>query len=71
MCVPCDAVVLLILCSDANSACCSNCQYANTSVLCRSAPQFTGDCTADAYCNGISEECPSPPPARENTPCVK
>ncbi len=42
--------VCLCFHSDSNYDCCVNCQLANTSVVCSSAPALTDNCHGDTFC---------------------
>jgi hypothetical protein len=48
-------------CSDDNHVCCTNCQVAGTSVLCR--PGSTITCHNDAFCDGAHVTCPEGSPS--------
>ncbi|KAI5189018.1 hypothetical protein NECID01_0373 [Nematocida sp. AWRm77] len=44
-------------CSDANNACCINCQIAPQGTVCR---KRENECQEDSVCNGVSPVCPPP-----------
>ncbi|XP_065828493.1 uncharacterized protein [Oscarella lobularis] len=44
------------VCSDADDACCENCQFSAVGTLCRSAK---GDCDLEEVCTGVSARCPT------------
>ncbi|KAH6618471.1 ADAM 8 precursor [Boeremia exigua] len=44
------------VCDDSNEDCCRNCQYANSTVVCRASQ---GPCDPQETCNGTSPYCPA------------
>ncbi|XP_038052085.1 ADAM 17-like protease [Patiria miniata] len=57
-------------CSDKNSACCLNCQYAGAHVECRKAAKIDKNCEQSANCSGFSKDCPVSQPKPDKSACV-
>ncbi|CAI8050023.1 ADAM 17-like protease [Geodia barretti] len=47
------------MCSDTNSACCTECEIASEDVVCNEAGDFSTNCSIDIHCNGRTSECPN------------
>jgi disintegrin and metalloproteinase domain-containing protein 17 len=54
-------------CSDMNHDCCHDCQYAHTTRLCREQ----SSCDMEAFCNGLSENCPESQSKLDDEPCLE
>lgn len=57
-------------CSDKNSVCCDNCQFASQTKLCRAPTDQNANCKATAYCTGRNIYCPPEQPIMNHTPCI-
>ncbi|XP_046854378.1 ADAM 17-like protease [Xenia sp. Carnegie-2017] len=56
-------------CSDTNSLCCSDCQYASNTTQCRQAKPLV--CKKASYCSGFSKDCPEAQSVEEGTSCIE
>ncbi|XP_070533184.1 ADAM 17-like protease isoform X1 [Ptychodera flava] len=56
-------------CSDANSACCKNCDYAPADMPCRESDEL--NCLDEAKCPGGQAECPPSEPKADETDCIE
>ncbi|XP_077367171.1 disintegrin and metalloproteinase domain-containing protein 17 isoform X2 [Festucalex cinctus] len=55
-------------CSDRNSPCCRKCQLEAAGEVCQDPIEAT--CKGRSYCTGLSEDCPPPENAPDQTPCL-
>ncbi|KAJ5640419.1 hypothetical protein N7528_000044 [Penicillium herquei] len=54
------------VCDDSNDNCCSSCQYASSTTLCRAS---AGVCDIAEYCTGNSSACPNDQFEKDGTSC--
>lgn len=60
------------VCSDANSKCCSGCQFASKTTVCRDTTNLTTSCEGNAYCTGSDATCPiSSSNKPDGTECIE
>ncbi|XP_033640330.1 ADAM 17-like protease [Asterias rubens] len=57
-------------CSDKNSACCENCQFASPQKLCRLTAEIDKNCEQSAHCTGFGPDCPPSLPKNNGAECV-
>lgn len=54
------------VCDDSNESCCTNCQFASSSTVCRPS---SGECDHEEKCTGNSSSCPSDHYVPDGTKC--
>ncbi|KAF2762191.1 hypothetical protein EJ05DRAFT_200296 [Pseudovirgaria hyperparasitica] len=54
------------VCDDANEPCCSSCQLASSSTVCRAS---TGECDPEERCSGTAATCPTDVQTPDGTSC--
>jgi hypothetical protein len=55
------------VCDDANDACCKNCQFASSTIVCRASVDAT--CDPVEHCTGNSSSCPADVTTPDGTSC--